>query len=118
MRLRVVTRSDPPFPSTTLFLSSACPSGQPSGTFSAVAGDNPHRRSIDCVADHSIAQGTSAGRFSPALDVTRAQMASFVARMIPEAGGSLSDSPPDAFSDDTGSEIGRASCRESVCQYV
>src|SRR3546814_11133454 len=30
-------------------------------------------------------------------------MASFVARMIPEAGGSLSDSPPDAFSDDTGS---------------
>src|SRR3546814_14508349 len=30
-------------------------------------------------------------------------MASFVARMIPEAGGSLSDSPHDAFSDDTGS---------------
>src|SRR3546814_4596278 len=49
-------------------IDTACPSGQPSGTFSDVAGDNPHRRAIDCVADHAIAQGTSAGRFSPALD--------------------------------------------------
>lgn len=81
----------------------ACPSGSvPSGAFTDVASDNPHRRAIDCVAWRDIAEGTSAGRFSPAIEVTRAQMASFVARMITAAGGTLPASPPDAFTDDTG----------------
>ena len=44
---------------------------------------------IDCVAWRDIAEGTGGGRFSPAGLVTRAQMASFVARLIVADGGSL-----------------------------
>jgi hypothetical protein len=81
----------------------ACPAGQPQGTFADVPADSPHRRAIDCVAAQGIAQGTGPGQFSPTVTVTRGQMASFVARMVTAAGGSLPASPPDAFSDDAGS---------------
>lgn len=86
----------------------ACPSGSPSGTFSDVPADNLHRRAIDCVAARAIAEGTGEGRFSPAEIVTRAQMATFVARTIVAAGGTLPDSPDDAFDDDQGSDHERA----------
>lgn len=84
-------------------IDTACPSGTPSGTFSDVPSDSVHRRAIDCVAHHAIAEGTGDGRFSPAGTVTRAQMATFVARTIEAAGGSLPASPEDAFVDDLGS---------------
>jgi SpoIID/LytB domain protein len=81
-------------------IDTACPAGQPSGVFVDVAADSPHRRAVDCVAAHEIAQGTSADHFTPAGTVTRAQMASFVARLITAAGGTLPSAPPDAFDDD------------------
>jgi len=93
----------PPPPREPRSIDTACPASTPSGAFTDVAEDNPHRRAIDCVADRDIAQGTGAGRFSPERDVTREQMASFVARMVRAAGGSLPSSPPDAFDDDDGS---------------
>ena len=93
----------PPPAAVPRSIDTACPSSVPSGTFSDVASDSPHRRAIDCVASHGIAAGTGGGRFSPAGTVTRGQMASFVARMITAAGGTLPASPPDAFNDDNGS---------------
>lgn len=91
---------DPPAPRS---IDTACPSSIPSGAFSDVPSDSPHRRAIDCMASRGISGGTGGGHFSPADLVTRGQMASFVARMITAAGGTLPSSPPDAFSDDDGS---------------
>ncbi len=86
-------------------IDTACPQGSvPSGAFTDVAADNVHRRAIDCVAWRQIAQGTGDGRFAPTATVTRGQMATFAARLVTAAGGSLPASPPDAFSDDDGSE--------------
>ena len=84
-------------------IDTACPSSVPSGAFTDVPDDSSHRRAIDCVAWHDIAEGTGGGLFSPGTTVTRAQMASFVARTITAAGGTLPSSPPDAFDDDAGS---------------
>lgn len=91
---------DPPPPHS---IETACPPDLPSGLFTDVPSDSPHRRAIDCMAGRSIAGGTGSGHYSPAASVTRGQMASFTARMITAAGGSLPDSPPDAFVDDEGS---------------
>ncbi|MEX2292758.1 MAG: S-layer homology domain-containing protein [Acidimicrobiales bacterium] len=84
-------------------IDTACPSGSPSGSFTDVPSDSAHARAIDCVAWRQIAEGTGDGKFSPAATVTRAQMATFVARTIVAAGGSLPSSPEDAFDDDLGS---------------
>jgi SpoIID/LytB domain protein len=85
-------------------IDTACPSSEvPSGAFSDVPAESPHARAVDCVAWREIALGTGDGLFSPAGMVTREQMASFVARMITAAGGSLPAEPADAFDDDAGS---------------
>jgi SpoIID/LytB domain protein len=85
-------------------IDTACPPSEvPGGAFGDVPAESPHRRAVDCVAWHEIALGTGNGLFSPAGTVTREQMASFVARMITAAGGSLPAEPADAFDDDAGS---------------
>ncbi len=85
-------------------ITKACPDGQvPRGTFSDVDPDSTHALAVDCVAWRKIATGTSATTFAPGAAVTRAQMASFVARLVPAAGGSLPENAPDAFTDDDGS---------------
>ena len=78
----------------------ACPPGRvpPSG-FPDVPADSPHRPGIDCAVWWQLAQG-SGGGYHPGGYVTRAQMASFVARMIIESDGELPQDPPDAFRDD------------------
>jgi hypothetical protein len=63
---------------------------------------NIHEFAIDCMVWYEIAQGTSSTRYDPARPVTRAQMASFVARLIERSGGELEAEPDDAFSDDNG----------------
>lgn len=93
----------PPPPVEPRSIDTACPSSVPSGAFTDVPDDSVHRRAIDCVAWRNLAEGTGGGRFSPAGTVTRAQMASFVARLIEAAGGALPGDPPDAFTDDDGS---------------
>jgi hypothetical protein len=65
---------------------------------------NTHEFAIDCMVWYEIAQGTSSTQYEPSKAVTRAQMASFVARLIEKSGGELEQNPPDAFSDDNGLE--------------
>jgi SpoIID/LytB domain protein len=81
----------------------ACPSEVPSGRYTDVPVDNVHRRAIDCATWWQVAQGRDDGTFDPSGPVTRGQMATFVARMVLAAGGTLPEEPEDAFGDDDGS---------------
>ncbi|MTV25118.1 hypothetical protein FTX61_06760 [Nitriliruptoraceae bacterium ZYF776] len=70
-------------------------------TFTDVAG-GPHGGNIGCVAGFGIALGTGDGStFSPARDVRRDQMASFLARLLLVAGVDLPDDAGNAFGDVT-----------------
>lgn len=96
-RKRVVPLGPPPQPRS---IEAACPPDQvpPSG-FSDVPASSPHRAAIDCAAWRGITQ-PAGGVYRPAQTVTRAQMASFIARMIDDSDAALPDDPPDAFTDD------------------
>jgi hypothetical protein len=77
----------------------ACPEGAvPSPGYGDVAG-NVHEPSIACVSWHDIALGTDDDSYSPARHVNRAQMASFLARLIERAGGELPAAPGGRFTD-------------------
>jgi hypothetical protein len=60
---------------------------------------NTHERAIDCIIWYEIAKGTSDTQYDPEFDVTRAQMASFIARLIERGGGELPEGDPNRFSD-------------------
>lgn len=78
----------------------ACPSETtPAPAFTDLAG-SVHAPSIGCVTWWGAASGLSSDRFGPTGSVTRAQLASFVAKTIEAAGKPLPDSPADAFADD------------------
>lgn len=82
----------------------ACPAGEvPDAGFADVDDTSAHGRAIDCVAWRDITQGIASGRYGPTVGVTRAQMASFLAAAITDAGGALPSSPPNAFTDDDSS---------------
>ncbi|MTV27475.1 hypothetical protein FTX61_18955 [Nitriliruptoraceae bacterium ZYF776] len=75
--------------------------GAPS--FLDVAG-SVHVRAIACLETFGLTEGTrDPSRFAPRRPVTRAQMASFVARLIESASGAPLPAGPDAFRDDDGS---------------
>ena len=94
----------PPPPVTARPITTACPEGQvPRDVFDDVDPESVHALAVDCVAWREIAQGTSTTTFAPNTSVTRAQMASFVARFVVTAGGTLPEDPADAFDDDDGS---------------
>ncbi|CAN5917934.1 hypothetical protein BH23ACT10_BH23ACT10_24410 [soil metagenome] len=60
----------------------ACPSTRvPDPGFADVAG-RPHEQTIACLAWYGITSGTAPSTYAPATIVTRAQMASFLARMV------------------------------------
>ena len=62
-----------------------------------------HRRGIDCITDHGIAEGRD-GQYHPRERVTRDQMASFIARTLEKAGDrELPDDPDGHFEDTEGS---------------
>jgi len=78
----------------------ACPSeSTPPPSFTDVSG-SVHEAAVGCVAWWEVANGTTSTTFSPNGRMTRAQLASFVARELEAVGLSLPASPPDAFSDD------------------
>lgn len=84
-------------------ITNACPTGTtPPPPFADVV-DSVHRASIGCVAWWEVAHGVSADHFAPTASVTRAQMASFIARTLEAAGAQLPAAPVDAFPDDEGS---------------
>ena len=87
----------------------ACPASQvPSGSFTDVGPTNTHSRAINCVAWANVAAGTGDAQYSPSRGVTRAQMATFVARTITSSGGDLPNSPAPAFGDVAGGTHGQA----------
>jgi hypothetical protein len=90
---------------TARAIDDSCPTDEvePSD-FEDVAADNAHLLAIDCAAWWDIAEGFTASRFGPGELVTRAQMASFIARLIDNSSGTLPEDPPDAFTDDDGSD--------------
>jgi hypothetical protein len=63
---------------------------------------NVHEFAIDCMVWYEIAKGTTLENYEPAVPVSRAQMASFIARLIEQSGGELPAEAEDAFSDDDG----------------
>lgn len=80
----------------------SCPAGRvPSAGFSDTGGST-HAAAIDCLAWWRVTVGSGSGRYDPSGAVTRAQMASFIARLYELSGGVLPSSPPDVFDDDAG----------------
>ena len=87
----------------------ACPPGEvPAAGFIDVPADSVHAGSIDCLAWYDIARGRTDTTFVPGAPVTRAQQASFVARMLEAAGLELPDVSDDAFDDIAGSTHAQA----------
>lgn len=70
--------------------------------FDDVPSSNTHEAAVDCAVYWQVTTGVSPGVYAPGVGVTRGQMASFVARFVERSGGTLPDSPPDAFADDDG----------------
>ena len=50
--------------------------------FTDVSASSPHMRAIACIAEWNVTRGVAAGAYRPAHTVTRAQMATFLARVI------------------------------------
>ena len=62
-----------------------------------------HREAIECAAWWGVVRGFSATEFVPDGNITRAQVASMIARALRAAGVDLPTEAPDAFPDDNGS---------------
>lgn len=80
----------------------ACPpDGVPSAGFTDVAAGTVHTAAIDCVVWWDVARGVTRSEYRPARSVTRAQMATFIARAV-----ETTDTPlpvtGDHFPDDDG----------------
>jgi hypothetical protein len=61
----------------------ACPAGSvPSSSFRDVPSGSVHAPAVNCLAWWDVTQGRSAGQYDPSGTVTRAQMASFLARWL------------------------------------
>jgi hypothetical protein len=94
--------ADHPPGSVTPF-SWSCDGSQPEDGFTDVSPDSVHEAAIDCAVAHGLTAGTSSTTYSPAAPVSRAQMATFLVRLLTVSGSGLPGSPPDAFDDDAGS---------------
>jgi hypothetical protein len=94
-----VVPPEPAVPSRSIELT--CPAGEvPAAGFDDVGASNVHGRSIDCLRHRGLTEGVAGNRYAPGDGVSRAQMATFVARLIEESGGALPAAPADAFTDD------------------
>jgi hypothetical protein len=102
---RSVTVPVPPAPPPTRTAERSCPELRvpPAGFVDTVG--TPHARAIDCAAWWKVASGATRTTYVPAGSVNRAQMASFLARLVVQSGGSLDLDPPDAFDDDDDSGV-------------
>lgn len=83
-------------------IAAACPGSYPRA-FVDIAG-SPHEGAIRCLAAAEVTQGTSdPTRYAPRREVTRAQLASFLARTYEVSTGAPLPAGPDRFPDDDGS---------------
>ncbi|MTV25413.1 S-layer homology domain-containing protein [Nitriliruptoraceae bacterium ZYF776] len=95
---------EPPLPTPPYDrgIAAACPGSYPSA-FADIAG-SVHAPAIRCLAAAEVTQGTSdPSRYAPRREVTRAQLASFLARAYEQATGAALPAGPDRFPDDDGS---------------
>ncbi len=67
-------------------LSVACPDPVPAAGFEDVTDTDVHGRAIACLVQYAVTQGVSEGRYDPSGTVTRAQMATFLVRLLAVAG--------------------------------
>lgn len=81
----------------------ACPAERVQGTSFADATASVHGEAIRCLSWYGIAQGGADGSYGVGRAVTRAQLATFLTRVLDEAGIDLPESVEDAFTDDDGS---------------
>jgi hypothetical protein len=84
----------------------ACPPGEvPPAGFVDVPSSSTHFAAIECLAWWEITRGVDAAntRYAPGASVTRAQMATFMARVIERSGGVLPEASQDWFDDVDGS---------------
>jgi choice-of-anchor B domain-containing protein len=81
-------------------LDSACPPGKVPANSHTDDDDNTHERAIECMVWWEIAKGQTSARYAPGAQVSREQMASFIARLIEKAGGTLPAGARNAYSDD------------------
>lgn len=65
-------------------------------------GGTSHQGNVDCIVWWGVTQGNSLVTYGPSADVTRDQMASFIARTITAAGVDLPATSTNHFSDDDG----------------
>jgi DNA-binding beta-propeller fold protein YncE len=75
-----VTAADHPSAAGTV----ACPDGAPDAGFDDVSASSTHARAIDCATHLDIVRGVTARAFAPGRSVTRAQLASLLARTLDE----------------------------------
>jgi len=79
---------------------SACPDVDPDAlAFADVSATSPHRAPVACLLDRGITNGVSASAFGSSRDLTRAQIASLMARGLEEAGVRLPAPRRSSFSD-------------------
>ncbi len=83
-------------------IQAACPEGTPDARYADVAPDATHAAAIDCAAALGLAKGTGNGRFGPAEQVTRGQMASFLVRLLERSGVALPSGAAGPFRDARG----------------
>lgn len=82
----------------------SCPDAAvPAQRFTDVPVGGAHHATVSCSVWWELTRGTTATTYSPARGVTRAQMATFLARLVNAAGGSLPQAPLDQFFDDNDS---------------
>ena len=84
-----------------------CPSAGAS-SFDDVASGSTHAAGIDCASALGITAGTADRTFSPSEPVTRAQMATFLARAWQAAGRECSSAAASAFFDDVPADSAHA----------
>jgi hypothetical protein len=102
-RVAPARRDDPPLPEPPYDrgIAKACPGTYPR-TFDDTAG-SVHERAIRCLASAGITQGTREGRYAPRDAVSRAQLASFLARTYRHATGQALPAGRQRFTDVRGS---------------
>ncbi len=98
----MVWRIDPLVASDPATASACDPDLVPGSGFEDIA-SSLHREAIECAAWWGVVNGFSATSFVPDGNITRAQVASMIARALRAAGVDLPTDAPDAFPDDDGS---------------
>jgi hypothetical protein len=77
----------------------ACPPGQVEDAGFSDTSDNVFALEINCLAGYEITTGVAPGRYAPAEEVTRVQMAQFIARLATDVAGLRLDSSDAGFTD-------------------